>query len=58
MTTWTESRDWIVGEIVTKDIMDTYIRDNLNYLYAHTLPVFFVGNARIGYCRLPDSSGN
>jgi len=29
---WTSNRTWVVGEIVTAAIMNTYIRDNLNYL--------------------------
>ena len=29
---WTSPRTWNVGELVTKLIMDTHIRDNLNYL--------------------------
>ena len=27
---WTDPRTWTIGEIVTKAIMDTHVRDNLN----------------------------
>lgn len=30
---WTSPRTWISGEVVTKAIMDTHVRDNLLYLY-------------------------
>ena len=30
---WIAPRTWIVGEVVTKAILDTYIRDNQLYLY-------------------------
>lgn len=30
---WTPPRTWTIGELVTKDIMDTHVRDNLEYLY-------------------------
>lgn len=33
MTAWTTPRTWTIGETVTKSIMDTHVRDNLNYLY-------------------------
>lgn len=36
MTVWTDPRTWTLGELVTKAIMDTHIRDNLNYLYANS----------------------
>lgn len=29
---WTTPRTWNVGELVTKAIMDTHVRDNLSYL--------------------------
>ncbi len=29
---WTANRTWTAGEVVTASIMNTYIRDNLNYL--------------------------
>lgn len=32
MTDWTNPRTWSIGELVTKAIMDTHIRDNLIYL--------------------------
>jgi hypothetical protein len=32
MTDWTNPRTWSIGELVTKAIMDTHLRDNLNYL--------------------------
>lgn len=32
MTSWTNPRTWTIGEKVTKVIMDTHVRDNLNYL--------------------------
>jgi len=32
MTTWTDPRTWNIGELVTKAIMDTHVRDNLKYL--------------------------
>lgn len=33
---WTSPRTWNVGELVTKLIMDTHIRDNLNALWVGT----------------------
>jgi hypothetical protein len=32
MMGWTAPRTWSVGEVVTKAIMDTHVRDNLRYL--------------------------
>jgi hypothetical protein len=32
MTNWTEPRTWNIGELVTKAIMDTHLRDNLKHL--------------------------
>jgi len=32
MTAWTPPRTWTIGELVTKAIMDTYIRDNQLHL--------------------------
>jgi hypothetical protein len=29
---WTAPRDWTGGELVTEAMMDTHVRDNLNYL--------------------------
>lgn len=29
---WTDPRTWVIGELVTKAIMDLHVRDNLNYL--------------------------
>lgn len=29
---WTDPRTWTIGELVTKAILDTHIRDNLNFL--------------------------
>lgn len=29
---WTDPRTWATGELVTADIMNTHVRDNLNYL--------------------------
>lgn len=29
---WTAPRDWTAGELVTEAMMDTHIKDNLNYL--------------------------
>lgn len=31
-TTWVSPRTWTTGELVTKTIMDTHVRDNLNAL--------------------------
>ena len=31
---WTAPRTWVTGEVVSKTIMDTHLRDNLNYLLA------------------------
>ena len=31
---WTTPRTWVVGELVTASMMNTHIRDNLNYLYS------------------------
>ena len=33
---WTAPRTWTTGELVTKAIMDTHIRDNENYLKTET----------------------
>lgn len=33
---WTTPRDWTDGEIVTASIMNTHVRDELNYLKTHT----------------------
>jgi len=35
MTDWTAPRTWNVGELVTKTIMDTHVRDNEKYLKEH-----------------------
>lgn len=32
MTDWTDPRTWLIGEKVTKAIMDTHVRDNLKHL--------------------------
>lgn len=32
MTSWTNPRTWNIGELVTKAMMDTHIRDNFNYI--------------------------
>lgn len=29
---WTEPRDWTTGEMITASIMNTHVRDNLDYL--------------------------
>ncbi len=29
---WTTPRDWTVGEVVTEDMMDTHVKNNLRYL--------------------------
>jgi len=29
---WTAPRDWTVGEVVTEDMMDTHVKNNLRYL--------------------------
>lgn len=29
---WTSPRDWVTDEIVTEAMMDTHVKDNLNYL--------------------------
>ena len=36
---WSTPRTWNVGELVSKLIMDTHIRDNLSYLYDTALQV-------------------
>lgn len=36
MTTWTNPRTWTIGELVTKAIMDTHVRDNLLHLKEQT----------------------
>lgn len=30
---WTTPRTWVLGEIITAAIMNTHVRDNLNYMY-------------------------
>jgi len=35
-TTWPDPRDWVGGETVTAAIMNTYVRDSLDYLYGTT----------------------
>ena len=32
---WTDPRDWTTGELVTAAIMNTHVRDNLDYLYSN-----------------------
>lgn len=32
--TWTTPRDWATGELVTASMMNTHVRDNLDYLMA------------------------
>ena len=36
MTIWTDPRTWNIGELVTKAIMDTHVRDNLKHLKEQT----------------------
>lgn len=58
-TTWTPPVNRSAGYVVLNDTdWNEQVMDNLDYLYAHALPVFFVGDSRIGYCRLPDSVGD
>lgn len=41
MPAWTTPRTWTTGELVTKSIMDTHVRDNLEYVhvtYTTSLP--------------------
>lgn len=33
IVTWTDPRDWTVGELVTASIMNAHVRDNLDYLF-------------------------
>lgn len=35
-SSWTTPRTWTTGELVTKSIMDTHVRDNLNALHTPT----------------------
>ena len=57
-TTWTPPVQRASGYVVTDDDWNEQVMDNLDYLYEHLLPVFFVGDSRIGYCRTPDISGD
>lgn len=34
---WTNPRTWIPGEFVTASMLNTHLRDNLNYLYGNAL---------------------
>lgn len=40
---WTTPRTWVTGETVTSTIMNTHVRDNLDYLYSN-----YVGGSSIG----------
>lgn len=31
---WTTPRTWVSGELVTASMMNTHVRDNLNYLFS------------------------
>lgn len=39
---WTAPRTWVTGELVTASLMNTHVRDNLNYLKSQT-------DAMLGY---------
>jgi len=54
---WTAPRTWNIGELVTKVIMDTHIRDNLNYL-ASTMEVWVPVTAAISTTNYPILSGH
>jgi hypothetical protein len=43
--TWTTPRTWVAGETVTAAIMNTHIRDNLNYVYA--TPICVLSNSAV-----------
>ena len=48
MANWTDPRTWTVGELVTKSIMDVFIRDNQNFLYEQlSANILDVRNANI-----------
>lgn len=45
---WTAPRTWTIGELVTKSIMDTYVRDNQNFLFENlSANIFDVRNANV-----------
>jgi len=37
---WTIPRTWVVNEVVTASIMNTHVRDNLNFLYSNSMGGF------------------
>ena len=55
---WTTPRTWVTDEVVTKAILDTHVRDNLNYLFDN-LPggVRFANDGRISW-NVPVASSN
>lgn len=44
---WTVPRDWTTGEIVTETMMDTHVRDNLNYLKGATGAISLDGDVTV-----------
>lgn len=43
---WTTPRTWVPGELVTASMMNTHVRDNLNFLYSSTATV--LGDTTVG----------
>jgi hypothetical protein len=58
MTDWTTPRTWSIGELITKSIMDTHVRDNLLALWPYTaagqIPLSSLSNR----LTVLDASGN
>jgi hypothetical protein len=42
---WTAPKTWAVNELVTASLMNTHVRDNLNYLFARAYDVIILPNS-------------